>query len=96
MSKVVSHDEWLAARHRVSRQGEGVHPPPRRTEPAAPRAAVREVEETYMFQSPVGPKSLGDLSAEEPARVYHSCRPGWKEGCRAARSCRSFDGALRT
>jgi predicted dithiol-disulfide oxidoreductase (DUF899 family) len=81
--KVVSRDEWLAARKKLlakekelTRQHDAV---------AAERRQLPwvKVEKNYVFDSPSGKRTLADLFAgKSQLIVYHFMfGPDWKEGC---------------
>ncbi len=82
-SKVVSHEEWVAARKELlakekelTRQSDAL---------AAERQNLpwEKVEKEYEFDTPSGKKKLGDLFAgRSQLIVYHFMfGPEWKEGC---------------
>jgi predicted dithiol-disulfide oxidoreductase (DUF899 family) len=83
-SKVVSHDEWLAAHTAfVAKEKEFTR---LRDELSRQRRELpyEKVDKNYMFQTHAGPKSLGDLfGSKSQLIVYHfMLAPGWPEGCK--------------
>ena len=82
-SKVVSHEEWVAARKELLAKEKEL------TRQADALAAERQnlpwekVEKEYEFDTPSGKKKLGDLFAgRSQLIVYHFMfGPEWKEGC---------------
>ena len=81
--RVVSRDEWLAARIELLKNEKELtrlrdaHSRQRRELPWV------KVEKTYEFDTPEGKRSLADLFAgRSQLVVYHfMCGPEWKEGC---------------
>ena len=81
--KVVSHDEWIAARKEfLKKEKEFTR---QRDELSRLRRALpwEKVEKSYEFQSPSGKVSLSDLfGGRSQLVIYHFMfGPGWKEGC---------------
>jgi predicted dithiol-disulfide oxidoreductase (DUF899 family) len=81
--RIVSRDEWLAARRALlvkekahTRAGDALSAERR-------RLPMVKVESPYMFETPDGRRSLGDLFADRNQLVvYHFMMgPGWVEGC---------------
>ena len=81
--RIVSRDEWLAARRALlvkekahTRAGDALSAERR-------RLPMVKVESPYMFETPDGRRSLGDLFAgRNQLVVYHFMMgPGWVEGC---------------
>jgi len=81
--KVVNREEWLAARmnllakeKRLTRETDSV---------TADQMALPwvKVEKNYVFDSPSGEKSLGDLFESRSQLIvkHFMFGPGWKEGC---------------
>src|SRR3982075_2087557 len=81
--KIVSQDEWLAARRALLAHEEAATR--LRHEGAAQRLAVRwvKVDKSYVFGTPKGKKSLVELFAgRSQLIVYHfMLGPGWAAGC---------------
>ena len=81
--KIVSRDEWLAARKKLlAREKQLTH---ERDAIAAERRQLPwvKVEKNYVFDSPKGKKTLGDLfEGKSQLIVYHFMfGPEWNEGC---------------
>jgi predicted dithiol-disulfide oxidoreductase (DUF899 family) len=81
--KIVSRDEWLAARKKLlAREKQLTH---ERDAIAAERRQLPwvKVEKNYVFDSPSGKKTLGDLfDGRSQLVIYHFMfGPDWKEGC---------------
>jgi predicted dithiol-disulfide oxidoreductase (DUF899 family) len=81
--KVVSHEDWLAARKEfLSKEKEFTR---LRDELSRQRRELpwEKVEKNYVFDGPNGKKSLADLfDGRSQLIVYHfMLGPGWKEGC---------------
>ena len=96
--KIVSRDEWLAARKAHLAGGEGAHPAARPARAAAPRAALGEGREGVRLRRP---RRHGNACrpvrrtqpADRPA--LHARRRGWKEGCVGCSfAADHIDGAL--
>jgi predicted dithiol-disulfide oxidoreductase (DUF899 family) len=84
-SKVVSRAEWLAARKallakekELTRHRDAVNAERR-------RLPMVKIEKDYVFDTPGGKKSLGELFADKSQlMVYHFMfGPDWEEGCRS-------------
>jgi predicted dithiol-disulfide oxidoreductase (DUF899 family) len=80
---IVSRKEWIAARHTLlTREKEATH---LRDAVNAERLALPwvKVEKAYVFDTPDGKKTLGDLFAgRSQLLVYHfMLGPGWTAGC---------------
>jgi len=94
--KIVSHDEWLAARRQhLVREKELTR---LRDQLAAERRALpwEKVEKAYVFEGPQGRETLGDLFAgRRQLIVYHFMfGPDWEEGCPGCSFlCDHLDGA---
>jgi predicted dithiol-disulfide oxidoreductase (DUF899 family) len=81
--KVVSREEWLAARKKLlAREKQHTH---ERDAIAAERRQLpwMKVEKNYVFYSPGGEKTLADLfNGKSQLIIYHFMfGPDWKEGC---------------
>jgi predicted dithiol-disulfide oxidoreductase (DUF899 family) len=81
--KIVSRDEWLAARKKLlAKEKQLTH---ERDAIAAERRQLPwvKVEKNYIFDSPSGKKTLADLfDGKSQLIVYHFMfGPDWKEGC---------------
>ena len=92
---VVDRDRWLEARRALlAKEKEFTKLRDQLSEQI--RALPWErVEKSYVFQTPVGEKSLGDLfGGKSQLAVYHfMLGPGWKDGCPSCSLCAdSFDG----
>ncbi len=82
-SKVVAHDEWIAARREfLKKEKEFTR---QRDEISRLRRALpwEKVEKNYEFAGPAGNVSLSDLfGGRSQLVIYHfMLGPGWKEGC---------------
>jgi len=94
--KVVSQDEWIAARKaHLANEKEFTR---RRDQLSAERRALPwvKVEKDYVFDSPEGKKRLADLfDGRKQLIVYHfMLGPGWEEGCPSCSFLADhFDGA---
>ena len=96
-SKIVSPEQWLAARQEFLREEKTFTHARERL--AAKRRALPwvKVHPDYVFESADGPVSLADLFAgRSQLLVYHfMLAPGWEEGCRGCSFVSDhFDGAL--
>jgi predicted dithiol-disulfide oxidoreductase (DUF899 family) len=83
--RIVSHEEWLAARLRLlAREREQTH---RQDELAAERRRLPwvRIEKPYTFEGADGPVTLSELFAgRSQLFVYHfMLGPGWEEGCKS-------------
>jgi len=82
-SKVVSHDEWIAARKELLKKEKEFTR--RRDEISRLRRELprERVEKNYVFDAPEGKVSLAELFGDRSQLVvYHfMLGPGWKEGC---------------
>ncbi len=81
--KVVSREEWLAARKKLlAREKQHTH---ERDAIAAERRQLpwMKVEKNYVFDSPSGKRNLADLfEGKSQLIIYHFMfGPDWKEGC---------------
>lgn len=79
----VSHDLWVAERKKLlAREKELTH---LRDQVARERRALPwvRIEKNYTFDTPAGPRSLGDLfEGRRQLLVQHfMLAPGWEEGC---------------
>ena len=82
-AKVVSHEEWLAARKKfLAKEKEFTH---QRDELSRLRRELpwEKVEKKYVFDGANGKETLADLfDGRKQLLVYHFMfGPGWKEGC---------------
>jgi predicted dithiol-disulfide oxidoreductase (DUF899 family) len=82
-AKVVSHDEWMAARKQfLAKEKEFTR---LRDELSRQRRELpwEKVQKQYVFESPKGKETLADLFAgRSQLMIYHfMLGPGWKEGC---------------
>jgi predicted dithiol-disulfide oxidoreductase (DUF899 family) len=94
--KVVSRDEWLAARKAHLAKEKALTKA--RDELSAERRALPwvKVEKNYVFDTPSGKKTLGDLfGGRSQLIVYHfMLGPNWGEGCPSCSYLADhFDGA---
>lgn len=95
--KVASREEWLEARKKLlEKEKAETH---LRDEITAARTALPwvKVEKNYVFDTPAGEKSLGDLfEGRSQLIVYHfMLGPGWKAGCPGCSFlCDHLDGTL--
>ena len=85
MHKVVSREEWIAARRQhLAREKEFTH---LRDQLSEERRALpwEKVDKTYTFDGPSGPESLGDLfEGRSQLIVQHFMfDPSWDEGCKS-------------
>jgi predicted dithiol-disulfide oxidoreductase (DUF899 family) len=82
-NKVVSQEEWMAARSELLRKEKALTR--QREAIAAERRALPwvKVEKNYVFHGPEGEETLGDLfGARSQLIVKHFMMgPGWKDGC---------------
>ena len=81
--RIVSHEEWLAARkEHLAKEKELTR---LRDELSAERRALpwERVEKEYLFEGPNGQQSLADLFGDKrQLLVYHFMfGPDWEEGC---------------
>jgi predicted dithiol-disulfide oxidoreductase (DUF899 family) len=95
--KIVSHDEWLAARKELLAKEKALTRA--RDQLAAERRELPwvKVNKTYVFDTPAGKKTLADLFGEKSQLfVYHfMLGPGWDEGCpNCSFLADQFDGAI--
>ena len=95
--KVVSPEQWLAARQEFLRQEkEFTHARERLAEKRRALPWVK-VEQNYVFEAPCGRVTLADLFRDRSQLIiYHfMLAPGWEEGCRGCSFVSDhFDGAL--
>ena len=94
--KVVSHDEWIAARKAYLADEKAF--PRARDEFARKRRELpwEKIEKTYLFDGPNGKESLADLfGGKSQLIVYHfMLGPGWEQGCPSCSYLADhFDGA---
>ena len=94
--KVVSRDEWIAARKAHLANEKALTKA--RDQLSAERRALPwvKVEKTYVFDTPEGKKTLGDLfDGRSQLIVYHfMLGPDWGEGCPSCSYLADhFDGA---
>jgi predicted dithiol-disulfide oxidoreductase (DUF899 family) len=95
--KIISHDEWTAARKQLlQEEKEFTH---RRDELSRRRRELpwEQVEKQYVFDTPVGKKSLAELfDGRSQLIVYHfMLGPDWEEGCHGCSYVSDhFDGSL--
>jgi predicted dithiol-disulfide oxidoreductase (DUF899 family) len=94
--KVVSRDEWIAARKAHLANEKAITKA--RDQLSAERRALPwvKVEENYLFDTPEGKKTLADLfDGRSQLIVYHfMLGPGWGEGCPSCSYLADhFDGA---
>src|SRR6516162_7048119 len=82
-AKVVSHNQWLAARKALLDKDKGVSR--RRDELSRLRRGLpwEKVEKEYVFEGANATEKLGDMfDGRSQLLVYHFMfGPGWKEGC---------------
>lgn len=95
--KIVSREEWLAARKALLAREKAETR--LRDEVAAARAALPwvKVEKDYVFETPQGKKSLAELfGTRSQLVVYHfMLGPGWEAGCPGCSFlCDHLDGTL--
>jgi len=80
--KIVSRDEWLVARENLAKEKRLTR---ERDAIAAERHQLPwvKIEKNYLFDSPVGRKTLADLfDGRSQLIVYHFMfGPEWNEGC---------------
>jgi predicted dithiol-disulfide oxidoreductase (DUF899 family) len=96
-AKIVSPDEWLAARKALLAKEKELTR--LRDELSEERRALPwvRVEKSYVFDGPSGKQSLSDLFAgRSQLVVYHfMLGPGWREGCPSCSMlCDHLDGSL--
>jgi predicted dithiol-disulfide oxidoreductase (DUF899 family) len=95
--KVVSHDEWIAARKAFLAE-EKAFTRARDTISRKRRELPWEkIEKTYVFEGPNGKETLADLfSGKSQLIVYHfMLGPGWEEGCPSCSLLADhFDGSV--
>lgn len=94
--KIVSRDEWVAARRALLLQEKELTR--RRDELSSKRAELPwvKIEKEYVFDSPAGRETLPDLFAGRgQLAVYHFMfGPGWEQGCPGCSFvCDHLDGA---
>jgi predicted dithiol-disulfide oxidoreductase (DUF899 family) len=95
--KIVSDQEWLAARKELLAKEKELTRA--RDQLSAERRALPwvKVEKTYLFETPDGRRSLAELfNGKSQLLVYHfMLGPGWKEGCPSCSFLADhFDGML--
>jgi predicted dithiol-disulfide oxidoreductase (DUF899 family) len=94
--KVVSHDEWIAARKAYLAEEKAFSRT--RDELARKRRELpwEKVEKNYIFDTPAGKQSLADLFGDKSQLIiYHfMLGPGWEAGCPSCSYLADhFDGA---
>ena len=95
--RIVSKDEWLAARKELlAREKRHTH---ERDAIAAERRSLpwMKVEKNYVFDTPGGKKTLADVFGDKSQLIiYHFMfGPDWQEGCPSCSFCMDHtDGAL--
>src|SRR5437016_8102142 len=95
--KVVSHDEWIAARKAYLAEEKAFSRA--RDELSRKRRALpwERVQKTYLFDTPDGKQSLADLfGGKSQLIIYHfMLGPGWEAGCPSCSYLADhFDGAV--
>src|SRR5208337_2185791 len=95
--KIVSHDEWIAARKAYLAEEKAFSRA--RDELSKRRRDLpwEKVEKTYLFDGPNGKETLPDLfGGKSQLIVYHfMLGPGWEEGCKSCSLIADhFDGAV--
>src|SRR5271156_3136898 len=95
--KVVSHDEWIAARKAHLTEEKAFSKA--RDELSRKRRQLpwERVEKKYVFEGPDGEETLADLfGGKSQLIVYHfMLGPGWEEGCHSCSLLADhFDGAV--
>ena len=82
---IVSGEEWLAARKKLLQQEKAFTRA--RDELSAARRALPwvEVSKDYVFDTPDGKRSLGDLFGDHSQLIiqHYMYGPDWQEGCRS-------------
>lgn len=81
--KIVSRDEWLAARKELLAKEKEFTRLRDAISTERRKMPWEKIETTYVFDSPSGKKTLGELfGAKSQLIVYHfMLGPGWAEGC---------------
>ena len=96
--KVVSHEEWIAARKAHLADEKSLHPRARCTEPQAPRIALGAAwTRTTCSRDRAAKQTLADLfGGKSQLIVYHfMLGPDWEEGCPSCSLLADhFDGAV--
>ena len=93
----VTSEQWLAARRELLRQEKELDRQRDRLSARRRELPWVKVEKSYVFDSPHGRVTLGDLFVgRSQLIVYHfMLAPGWEEGCRSCSFVSDhFDGAL--
>src|SRR5580704_15156618 len=95
--KIVSHDEWVAARKAYLLEEKAFSRA--RDELSKKRRELpwEKVEKTYVFDGPNGKATLADLFGDKSQLIiYHfMLGPGWEAGCPSCSLIADhFDGAL--
>src|SRR5690349_16335537 len=82
-SRVVSREEWIAARKELLKQEKEATRLRDGLSAARRNLPWVQVTEDYLFETPEGPRSLSDLFASRSQLViYHFMfGPDWQEGC---------------
>jgi predicted dithiol-disulfide oxidoreductase (DUF899 family) len=94
--KIVSQDEWLAARKTLLAKEKEFSKARDRLSAARRQLPWVKVDKTYVFDGPAGRETLADLfGGRSQLIVYHfMLGPGWKEGCPSCSFLADhFDGA---
>jgi predicted dithiol-disulfide oxidoreductase (DUF899 family) len=95
--KVVSHDEWIAARKAYLVEEKAFSKARDALSKRRRELPWEKVEKTYVFDTPAGKQTLGDLfSGKSQLIVYHfMLGPGWEAGCPSCSYLADhFDGAV--
>ena len=81
--KIVSHDEWIAARRELLEQEKELLRAKDKLRQQTRDLPWAKVDKNYMFEGAAGRESLGDLFAGRSQLVvkHFMMAPGWKEGC---------------
>jgi len=82
-AKIVSREEWTAARKRLLEQEKQFTRERDRLNQARLALPWVKVEKNYVFEGPDGPVTLGDLFEHRNQLIvqHFMLGPGWKEGC---------------
>ena len=81
--KVVSHDEWIAARRAYLAEEKAFSKARDALSKKRRELPWEKVEKNYLFDTPSGKKTLADLfGGKSQLIVYHfMLGPGWEQGC---------------